>query len=69
MGGGQETAFLVVAPGVEALAVEAESAAPAGCDHAAGCCAGPASPLWTFCWPCDPGSLHWPPRPGGSFCS
>lgn len=58
----------MVAPGVEALVVEAVSAAPTGCGHDAGCCAGSASSLWTFCLLCDLALLHWPLRLGGSFC-
>lgn len=64
------TAFPAVAPGAEALAVvvEVESAAPAGCGHGAGCCAGSASALGTFCLLHDSGPLHWNLRQGGLLC-
>lgn len=61
------TAFPAVVPGAEALAVavEVESAAPAGCGHGADCCAGSVLPLWTFCLLCDLGPLHLTLRQGG----
>lgn len=70
MRGGRETAVRAAAPGAEALAVAeaAEGAAPAGCGHGAGCRAGSALPLWTFCLLYDLESLCSNLRQGGLFC-
>lgn len=67
-----ETASQAAVPGAEALVVvvvEAVSAAPVGCGHGAGCCAGSAWPLWTFCLMYGPGILQLPLKQGDLFCS